>query len=147
MTAHDGSTSPTQARARVGEVVLRVLAAAGLAIDAYVHFTLAAGYDSGGSAISEGALFRIEGAAAVVAGLLVLFVRGRLTALLALLVAAGGVAAVLLFFYVDIGAFGPFPSMYEPIWYAEKTFSLIGEAVAALAALLLLRTRSRNARR
>ena len=145
MTAHDGSTA-TQARARVGEVVLRVLAAAGLAIDAYVHFALAPGYDANTAAISEGALFRIEGAAAAAAGLLVLFVRGRLTALLAVLVAAGGVAAVLLFYYVDLGAFGPFPSMYEPIWYAEKTFSLIGEAVAALAALLLLLARSRNAR-
>ncbi len=145
MTAVDGST--TRGLPRVAEVVLRVLAAAGLGIDAYVHFDLAPSYDLNVAAISEGALFRVEAASAVVAALLVLFVRGRLVALVAFLVAAGGVAAVLLFSYVNFGAIGPFPNMYEPVFDPEKNLSLIGEAVAAVAALLLLLSRSRGAGR
>lgn len=137
----------TRSRSRSIELLLRLLAAAGLAIDAYVHFDLAAGYDLNAAAISQGALFRVEAGLAAIAALLVLLVRGRLVALLALLVAAGGAAAVVFFFYVDIGAVGPFPSMYEPIWYPEKTLSLVGEAVAAVAALLLLLSRSRTTRR
>ncbi len=60
---------------------------------------------------------------------------------MALLVAAGGVGAVLLYQYVDVGAVGPLPNMYEPLSYPEKTNSLIAEAVAALAALALHRAR------
>lgn len=134
MSVLDGSTT----RPGVGEIVLRMLAAAGLGIDAWVHLDLAASYDANAAAISQGALFRIEAAAAAVAALLVLLVRGRVVALLAFLVAAAGVAAVVLTAVVDVGAVGPFPDMYEPIWYPQKTFSLVAEAVAALAALLLL---------
>lgn len=116
---------------------LRLLAAAGLAVDAYVHFVLASQYDANAAAISQGTLFRIEAVAAAIAAVLVLLVRARIAAVLAFLVSAAGLAAVLVYRYVDVGAFGPFPAMYEPIWYAEKTLSAVGEAVAALAALLL----------
>lgn len=81
-------------RPRVGEIVLRLLAAAGLAIDTYVHLDLAASYDTNTAAISQGALFRVEASAALAAAVLVLLVRGRLVALFAFLVAAGGVAGV-----------------------------------------------------
>jgi hypothetical protein len=77
----------------------------------------------------------------------VLLVRARAAAVLALLVAAGGLAAVLVFRYVDLGAVGPFPSMYEPIWYPEKILSALGEAGATLAALLLLLSPSRDIHR
>jgi hypothetical protein len=43
-----------------------------------------------------------------------------------------------LYRYVDVGAFGPVPNMYDPFWApAEKTLSAVAEAVAALAALAL----------
>lgn len=132
--------------ARRSQLVLRVVAAAGLAVDAYVHFHLAGGYDAVTAAVGQGTLFRIEGAAAAVAALVVLLVRTRLAALFALVVAAGGVAAVLLYAYVDVGAIGPFPDMYEPVWYQEKLFSVIAEAIAALAALALLRPRRQRGR-
>ena len=122
----------------MGLWVLRVLVAAGLAVDVVVHLHLASGYDLNTAALSEGALFRVEAALAAVAAVLVLFTRSRLGVVLALLVAAGGVGAVLLYQYVDVGAVGPLPDMYEPISYPEKTYSLIAEAVAALAALALL---------
>jgi hypothetical protein len=127
-----------RAGARAGGVVLRVVVAVGLAVDAYVHLHLAAGYDLNTAVVSEGALFRVEAALAAVAAVLVLVTRSRVAVVLAVLVAAGGVAAVLLYEYVDVGAVGPLPDMYEPISYPEKTYSLIAEAVAAVAALAVL---------
>ena len=53
------------------------------------------------------------------------------------LVAFGGVAAVLLYRYVDVGAIGPLPDMYDASWYSEKTWSAIAEAAAAGAAFWL----------
>jgi energy-converting hydrogenase Eha subunit C len=124
--------------------VLRVLVAAGLAVDAYVHIDLASGYDSVTSgSVSQGDLFRVEAAAAALAAIAVLLVRRRISDLVALLVALGGVVAVVLYRYVDVGAIGPLPSMYEPLWYGEKTLSLVAEAIASVAALVLVTTRPR----
>jgi len=119
-------------------LVLRLVVAAGLAVDAYVHFDLAAPYDSVHARISQGTLFRIEAVAAVVAAVLVIAVRRWITDLFAFIVAIGGFAAVVLYRYVDVGAIGPFGDMYEPRWYAEKTLSAVAELVAALAALPLV---------
>lgn len=116
---------------------LTAVVIAALAIDAYVHLHLASSYASARSGVvSEGGLFRIEAAFAIVAA--ALLVRPRwYTALLALVVSVGGVGAVLLYAYVDVGAVGPLPDMYEPVWFPEKTWSAWGEGVGALAALLL----------
>jgi hypothetical protein len=123
---------------RVGVMVLRLVVVAGLAVDVYVHLHLAAGYDANTAVISEGALFRVEAGVAGLAAVLVLLTRAQVGVVVAFLVAAGGVGAVLLYEYVDVGAVGPLPNMYEPLSYPEKTYSLIAEAIAALAALALL---------
>ncbi|WP_052286561.1 hypothetical protein [Streptomyces sp. 769] len=52
--------------------LLRLLTAAGLAVDAYVHAELAEAYDPVGTGISEGTLFRAQAAAAALAAVLVL---------------------------------------------------------------------------
>lgn len=118
---------------------LGLVVAAGLGVDAYVHLHLASSYALvRTSAISQATLFRIEGVAAIVAAVLVVVRPHRLTALFALLVSGGGVAAVLLYTEADPGRIGPLPDMYEPVWYADKTNSLIGEAVAAVMSLALL---------
>jgi len=122
----------------VGVMVLRLVVVAGLAVDVYVHLHLAAGYDANTAAISEGTLFRVEAGVAGLAAVVVLLTRTQIGVMVAFLVAAGGVGAVLLYQYVDVGAVGPLPNMYEPLSYPEKTNSLIAEAVAALAALALL---------
>ena len=135
------------ARPSVGEIILRILAAAGFVYDAYSHFNLAPTYDGNiGSAISQGTLFRIEAVLAVLAAVGVLFIRSKIVTLLAFLLAAGGLAALLVYRYVNVGEFGPFPNMYENIWYQEKVWSAISMAVAAIACLglLLMRTRRRN---
>ncbi|HEV2885433.1 MAG TPA: hypothetical protein VGX49_00860, partial [Jatrophihabitans sp.] len=87
-------------RQRVADLALRAGTAAGLLIDAVVHLQLAANYQLAAPAgIGQGNLFRIEAAVAIVALLLVLL-RGNRTAYVAAFgVAAGGLAAVLLYRY------------------------------------------------
>lgn len=122
----------------VGAVICRVVGAAGLGYDAYAHLDLAANFDANRALISQGMLFRVEAVGAVLAALLVLLIRHRATATFALLIAGSALGAVLLYRYVDLGALGPLPDMYEPSWYPEKIYSAIAEAVAVLAAAALV---------
>lgn len=127
-------------RTSPGRLALRVVTALGLAVDVYVHWKLAPTFDpivgSGSPTVSQGQLFRVEAVAAAVALLLVLLVDRPVSWALAFLVAAGGVAAVLFYAFVDPGEIGPLPNMYDPGWYPEKTASLVAEAVAAVTALM-----------
>lgn len=119
-------------------MVARVVTAAGFGYDAFAHLDLAANFDANQGLISQGMLFRVEAVAAVFAGLVVLLVRHRAAALFAVLIAGSALGAVLLYRYVDVGALGPLPDMYEPSWYPEKTYSAVAEAAAILAATALL---------
>lgn len=124
---------------RAVTLALGLVVAAGLAVDAYVHLHLASSYAMvRTSTVSQATLFRVEGGAAIVAAVLLLVRPHWLTAVLALLVSGGGVAAVLLYTETDPGRIGPLPDMYEPVWYSDKTNSLIAEAVAAGVSLVLL---------
>ena len=118
---------------------LTVIVVAGLAVDAFVHFDLASAFKNvKSSTLSQADLFRAEATAAVVAAVALLVRPRRYTAAFAFLVAAAGTVAVVLYRYVDVGAFGPVPDMYDPFWApAEKTLSAIAEAAAAIAALWL----------
>lgn len=122
-------------------LVLRILVAAGLAVDAVVHWRFAPQmrYVPGGSVHAD-TIFYAQAVVAGIVGLLVLVHARRWTYALALVVAASAVGALLLYFSVDVGALGPIPNMHEPVWYAQKTESLVGEGVAALAALAGLLT-------
>jgi hypothetical protein len=122
----------------VTQKVLVSVTVAGLAIDAYVHLALARTYDPVSASISQGWLFRLEAAAAIVAAVLLLIRPNRLTAGFAAIVAGSGLIAVLLFRYVDVGALGPFPNMYEPLWYTKKVVTTIAQAVATVTALILV---------
>ena len=113
-------------------LTLAVLTAVGLAYDAKVHLHLAANYDAIGSTITQGALFRIEAVVAILVALAVLVSDHRLVWAAAGLTGLSGVAAVLLYRYVDVGAIGPIPNMYEPGWYAEKTWSAVAEGAVGL---------------
>jgi hypothetical protein len=121
-------------------VLLRVLVAAGLAADAFVHWRfapdMAPGPNAPGGTIPGDDLFRAEAIAAALAALLVLVWARRWTYAAAFLVAASAVGALLLYYYVDFGQLGPIPRMYDPAWSIDKTISLVGEGVATLAALI-----------
>ncbi len=114
------------------------MVAAGFGYDAYAHLDLPANFDANRALISQGMLFRAEAVAAIFAALLVLFIRHRVVALFAVIIAGSALGAVLLYRYVDLGTLGPLPDMYEPSWYPEKTYSAIAEAAAILAAAALL---------
>lgn len=123
-------------------MALRVLTALALFIDAGVHIYLAPGYQAASpGGIGQGNLFYLESAAAVLAALWVLFRGSRASFALALVVALSAFVAVVLYRYVDIPAFGPFPAMYEPVWFLEKSLSAVAEGAGALlAAVGLVRT-------
>jgi hypothetical protein len=128
-------------------VVLTVIVVLGLAVDAYVHFHLASDYDGvKTSTLSQGDLFRAEGVLAIIAGVAVIVRPRWYTALFALLVTAGGVAAVVVYTYVNIKAFGPIPAMYEPVWFTDKTRSVWAEGIAAVASAGLIFISLRRAR-
>jgi hypothetical protein len=124
-----------------GSPVLRLLTAAGLGVEAYVHIHLATKYDVGGG-LSQGLLFRIEGGVAILLALIVLASGSRFLHFLAFLVAASALGAVLLYSYTNVGRLGPLPNMHDPAWFPQKTLSAAAAAVATLAsAALVLRSR------
>lgn len=128
-------TNPQRREGGSVNLLLRVLAAAGLAVDAYVHLDLAADYDAVGSTITQGALFRVQGVIAALAAVLILSMGRSWVYQVVFLIAASALGAVVQSAYVDLGSLGPLPNMYEPVWYPDKTLSAIGEGVAAVAAL------------
>jgi hypothetical protein len=128
---------------------LRLLTAAGLAVDAYVHADLASAYDGIHASISQGDLFRIEAAVASAAAMIVLAAGRRTGFGLAFIVAASAFGAIVLYRYVDVGSLGPLPNMYEPAWYTEKTIAAVAEAAAMVLAAcgLLWEVRHRSEQR
>jgi hypothetical protein len=117
--------------------VLRLITAAALAVDAYLHADLAHRYDLNRFApISQGDLFRIEAGIASLMALLVLVAATRVVWAVAFLVAASALGAVLLYAHTDVGALGPLPDMYEPLWYPRKTAAAFAEGAATAGALL-----------
>ncbi|MFE3600929.1 hypothetical protein ACFXP3_20980 [Streptomyces sp. NPDC059096] len=139
-------TAPPGRRRTLGPLrtVARVLAAAGLAVDAYLHAHLADRYDAVSAGIGQGDLFRAEAALAALAALLVLVWRRIPGDAFAWLVAAGGLALLLVYRYVDVGTLGPVPNMYEPVWYGQKRLTVVAQAVAVLATIFLLCTYPRG---
>ncbi|MGO4584182.1 hypothetical protein AB4Z38_09905 [Arthrobacter sp. 2RAF6] len=134
---------------RPKDILLRLLVAAALVIDAVVHFDLAPGYQLGApGGIGQGNLFRIEAAAAILVAVYVLVRGSRPSYAAAVVIAGSALIAVLLYRYVDIPAIGPIPSMYEPVWFFEKSLSAVAEGLGAvLAAVGYLRQRGSARRR
>jgi hypothetical protein len=129
----------------LGWWLLRVATAAALGIDAAVHWQNAPAYDSVTATLSQGDLFRVETAAAVAAGLLVLLRPRPSSWLAALLVGASALAAVLLYRYVHVGAVGPLPDMYENTWQVPgKLLSAYAEGAAVVLAGLGLLTHRKH---
>lgn len=117
-------------------VALRVLVPVGLVVDAVVHVRLASQYQlaqPGG--VGQGTLFRVEAVVALLAAVYVLVRGSRPAFLVAALVALSALAAVVLYRYVEVPALGPIPTMYEPVWFFEKTLSAVAQGAAGALAL------------
>jgi len=135
---------------KAGERVLAVVTAALLGVDAFVHLHYAHNYDQfKSSTMSEGTLFRVQGVVAIVVALLLLIWPGVLAWILSLLVAGSAVVAVTLYTYVDVGALGPLPDLYEHTWSPPgKVLSAVAELIAAILSIvgLVLAVRRRRIR-
>lgn len=140
----------TQRAGRSG-TVLRLLGAAALGVSAYVHLRIALErpplYADGQVTLSG--MFILQGLAALAVVAWVL-VRGDRLAWLAFgVVALASLVALVLSVYVQIPAVGPFPTLYEPLWYPDKYLAAASAAaavaVAVIAVLLLRRPRGRTA--
>ena len=116
---------------------LAVATAVLLGIDAYVHLHDAHFYDSAASSnISEGNLFRAQAILAVVVAVALLVRPHPVVWGVAVLVTASAVGAVLLYTYVDVGALGPLPNLYEPTWALPgKLASAVAEGLGTLLAI------------
>jgi len=142
-----GSAMPGGRRRWLVLALVRLVVVAGLAIDSYVHFDLAGLYSEAGGVINEGVLFRAEAIVALAVAILVAVTGRRVSYAAAFIVAASALTVLLVARYADIGAIGPFPDMYDPVWFGEKALAAVGEAVAGLAALAgyaLVRARRRT---
>lgn len=128
-------------------IALRILIAAALAIDAVVHLQVASNFQMAApGGIGGGNLFRLEAAAAILVALYVLIRGSRLSYAAAEVVALTAFAAVVLYRYVDIPAIGPIPSMYEPVWYFEKTLTAVAEGAGGILAIIGFALLSRGAK-
>ena len=127
----------------------RQAAVAGLSIDAYVHLDLAPTYAEAQAAINEGILFRAEAILALLAALTLITSARRLPLVLGLAISASALTLMLVSRYVNLGPLGPFPDLYDPVWFPEKLWAAGGEAAAGVASvagivLLSIRTRPRR---
>ncbi|PJN39388.1 hypothetical protein CG747_18285 [Streptomyces sp. CB02959] len=139
------SSAPRGGRSgRAVRGLARLLAAAGPAADAAVHARLAGPYDAVVAGISQGVLFRVESGLAALAALLVLVWRHPRGDAFALLVAAGGLAVLVLYTAVGIGQLGPVPDMYYPVWTGDKKLVAASQIVTVLATGFLLLTGRRR---
>ena len=124
---------------------LVAITVAGLAVDAYIHMSLAGQYAGIAATLSQGQLFRMEAGAALIAIILLLLKPGRATAAFAALVAGGGTLALLVYYFINVGPIGPLPNMYDPLWYWQKVVTLIAQIIATAAAVALIASYSRRA--
>lgn len=113
----------------------RLITVAGLGIDAYVHLDLAPAYSEAAAPISEGVLFRAEAVLALLTAIALILSARRRSFLAGFAVAASALTLMLVSRYADLGPLGPFPDLFDPVWFAEKLWAAFGEAAAGLASL------------
>ena len=135
-------TAPAAPSARAALVVLRVLAAAALGVSALLHVVLAQGPLVSGGQVTLAGLFIAQAIVATLIALAVLLSGHRLAWIAAAVVGLGSLAALVLSVYVQIPAVGPFPTLYEPLWYGEKVLAAASAALAAVVAVVALRRRT-----
>lgn len=132
---------------KVAALAARIVTAIALVVNAWLHFRLAGPFDAiAGDLVTQGELFRIQAVVNVLAALLVVAVPRAWPAILAALVAAGGLALLVASVYVplDLSALG-LPVIFEPVWYPDKAAAAIAQCLAVLGGLAALALRPQNA--
>ena len=127
-------------------LLARLLTAVALAVSAYVHVDLSSSPYWAGGQLTLGALFLGQAVVAGVVALWVLVRPSRAAYAVAALVAAASFLALVLSTYVRLPQVGPFPVLYEPVWYADKVVAAVAAGVALVAALAGLAVAGRRVR-
>lgn len=123
---------------KVMNLAARIVTAGALVVNATVHFRLASTFDAvTGTLLSLGDLFRIQGVAGILAGLLVVTVPRRWAALSAAGLAAAGITMLVASVYVplDLSALG-LPVISDASWYPDKLVAVAAQGIAVIAAVL-----------
>ena len=120
--------------------------AVALAVNAFVHLSLAGPFDGNpGTLVSQGTLFRVQAVVDLLAAALILIRPRPWTGLVAVVVAVGGLALIIITVNapLDLTPIG-LPYLYEPSWYQDKVVSAVAQGCAAVGALIIvLRSRRR----
>jgi hypothetical protein len=141
--AHRATPSALQ---RVQDMALRLTGAGLLAVTAYIHFSLAPGRRFGLQPLTLGDLFAVQGVLATLAAVWLLTRGSRQAWMAGLLVCGVSLVAVVTSRYRAEVHTGPFPSLYEPVWYTEKTVSAVVEATFGVVWVLAALLRGRHRR-
>ena len=118
-------------------LALRLIAAGGLLVSAFLHLMLAFENGISGELFTMQQLFVVQGVAAALTGGLLLVGDRMMLWLPALAVALASTVPLLASVYFPLPAIGPLPPINEPIWYDEKLLSLV--VVATVPLLYLIR--------
>lgn len=129
-------------------LVLRVLGALALGYSAYLHAAIAIDRPPlfADGQVTLSGLFVAQAVAATLVSLWVLVQGSRLAWLAFGAVALSSLGALVMSVVVRIPSIGPFPVLYEPVWYTEKYLAAAAAAVASLVALVALLTARRRTR-
>jgi peptidoglycan/LPS O-acetylase OafA/YrhL len=129
-------------------LLARLVAVSALVVVAAVHLRLAPGYALIGEQVTQGDLFRAQALACGLVAIALLLRPRRPVWFAAAAVALASLVAVVLTTYVAVPAVGPFPRVFEPVWYGEKVLAAVAAAAGLAAALLgTLRSRAPDGRR
>ena len=120
--------------------MLRLLGAVTLGYSAYLHARIALERPPlfADGQVTLSGLFIVQATAATLVVIWVLVRPGVLAWLAFGAVAAGSLGALVLSVYVQVPSIGPFPVIYEPVWYQDKYLAAASAAAAALVALVAL---------
>jgi peptidoglycan/LPS O-acetylase OafA/YrhL len=117
-------------------LLARLVAVSALVVVAGVHLRLAPGYALIGEQVTLGDLFRAQAFVCGLVAIALLLHPRRPVWLAAAVVALASLVAVVLTTYVAVPAFGPFPRVFEPVWYGEKVLAAVSAGAGLAAALL-----------
>lgn len=117
-------------------LLARLVTTAALVVVAAFHLRLAPRYAQIGEQITQGDLFRAQALLCGLVAVALLLRPRRPVWFVAAAVALASLLAVVLTTYVAVPALGPFPRIFEPIWFGEKILAVVAAAAGLAAAVL-----------
>ncbi|PRZ43985.1 hypothetical protein CLV47_101109 [Antricoccus suffuscus] len=131
---HRAGRRPHRRPRRIARLAARGIGTGLLVVSAYTHAHLASQYDVG-PAITLGQLFIAQAIVTSLVAVWLLLRDSTAAWAVATVVMVASAAAVLLSVVTKLPAIGPFPSIYEPVWFTEKIASAASEVAFVVLAL------------